>query len=80
MPSADLLCQFAVGNLKDNIVTPNSMLVEASGGTFYVTDHYLNHPFMLVKLSAVRRADLEEQLEQAWELAAPPRLRAQRSS
>ena len=53
------------------------LLVEASGGTFYVTDHYRNHPFVLVTLATVRRAELGEQLEQAWALAAPPRLLSQ---
>ncbi len=50
------------------------LLVEADPGTFYVTDHYRNAPFMLVRLSAVRRSELPELLESAWRLAAPRRL------
>jgi hypothetical protein len=44
---------------------------------FYLTDHYRNYPWVLVRLSVIGRAELAEQLGDAWELVAPPRLRAQ---
>ena len=42
--------------------------MKADPETFYITDHYLNYPYMLVRLSKVSREDLRELLEDAWEL------------
>ena len=39
--------------------------------TFYVTDHYLNYPWVLVRLSAIRSDQLTDLLRQAWRLRAP---------
>ena len=39
--------------------------------TFYVTDHYLNYPWVLVRLSAIRPDQLTDLLRQAWRLRAP---------
>jgi hypothetical protein len=36
---------------------------------FYVTDHYLSHPMMIVRLSAVGEDDLRELLNDAWKHA-----------
>ncbi len=41
---------------------------------FYVTDHYANHPAVLVRLSKVRRDVLRAVLEKAWRRVAPKRL------
>jgi hypothetical protein len=38
---------------------------------------YLNHPYLLVRLSAVAEAELAELLEQSWRRVAPGRLVAQ---
>jgi len=43
---------------------------------FYITDHYLNYPWMLVRLSKVRRDQLSDLLLQSWRRAAPKRLLA----
>jgi hypothetical protein len=50
------------------------VLMRADPETFYITDHYLNYPAMLVRLPRVRAAKLRELLEQAWRLVAPKRL------
>ena len=42
--------------------------------TFFITDHYLNYPAMLVRLATVREEDLRELLEEAWRRVAPPDL------
>jgi len=55
-----------------------SMRMKADPETFYITDHYLNYPYMLVRLAKVERDDLCELLEDAWELSAPKSLRSQR--
>ncbi|HXM35559.1 MAG TPA: MmcQ/YjbR family DNA-binding protein [Pyrinomonadaceae bacterium] len=52
------------------------ILIEADPETFYITDHYLNYPWILVRLANVRRDQLGELLKQAWLLAAPKRLAA----
>jgi len=44
--------------------------------TFYITDHYLKHPMMLVRLSSVYPDDLRDLLEQSWRRSAPARLTA----
>jgi hypothetical protein len=41
---------------------------------FYLTDHYLNYPAVLVRLSKVRPGLLSSVLEQAWRRMAPKRL------
>jgi hypothetical protein len=35
---------------------------------FFITDHYLNAPWMLIRLDKVADADLKELLEDAWRL------------
>jgi hypothetical protein len=42
--------------------------------TFFITDHYLNYPYMLVRLSTVRREDLKKLIEESWRRCAPPDL------
>lgn len=37
----------------------------------YITDHYLNYPSVLVRLSKVRADQLGELLEKSWRLRAP---------
>jgi hypothetical protein len=42
--------------------------------TYYLTDHYREHPWILVRLPHVTQSELEMLLEQAWRRAAPHRL------
>jgi len=53
-----------------------AMRMQADPKAFYITDHYLAYPWMLVRLSAVRRDDLADLLEESWRLRAPKRLLA----
>ncbi len=41
-------------------------LLAAEPGIYYVTDHYLNYPTVLVRLSRIGRRSLSELLEMAW--------------
>ena len=50
------------------------ILMEADPETFYITDHYLDYPWMLVRLSTVRIDQLRDLLRQSWRLAAPRKL------
>jgi hypothetical protein len=49
-------------------------LMQAEPEKFYITDHYLNYPWMLVRLSKVRRDQLSDLLLQSWRRVAPKRL------
>ena len=51
-------------------------LMSADPEKFYITDHYLNYPWMLVRLSKVRRDELSDLLVQSWRRAALKRLLA----
>jgi hypothetical protein len=37
---------------------------------YYLTDHYVNYPVVLVRLSQIRRDVLEDLLAQAWQFVA----------
>jgi len=54
-----------------------TMRMQADPKAFYITDHYQPFPWMLVRLSAVRRDDLADLLEESWRLRAPQRLLAE---
>lgn len=49
-------------------------LMQANPVTYYITDHYLNYPFVLVRLPTVQRQELRELLVKAWRKEAPKRL------
>lgn len=51
-----------------------ALVMEAEPDIFYLGDSYHDHPYVLVRLSAVRPARLRELLEDAWRLAAPGRM------
>ena len=52
-------------------------LIAEAPDVFYVTDHYVDHPWVLVRLSRTSFAALAEVVEQAWRQQAPPRLVAE---
>lgn len=49
-------------------------LMKANPESFYITDHYLKHPAMLVRLATVDLADLKNMILQSWRMMAPPKL------
>jgi hypothetical protein len=44
--------------------------VAADPKTYSVTDHYVNYPWVLVRMASVRRRELKELLKDAWRLGA----------
>ena len=50
------------------------LLMQDRPKTFFITDHYLNHPWVLVRLSTVDHDELGGLLEQAWRRFASRRL------
>lgn len=51
-----------------------AMRMQADPETFYITDHYVGYPMVLVRLATARRDDLRDVLEESWRSVAPPRL------
>jgi hypothetical protein len=49
-------------------------MMSADPEKFYITDHYLNYPWMLVRLSKVRADQLRDLLIGSWRRAAPKSL------
>ena len=48
--------------------------MQTNPGAFFITDHYRDYPWMLVRLSRVTAAELRDLLEQAWRRVASKRL------
>jgi hypothetical protein len=53
------------------------VLMGANPETFYITDHYRCWPYMLIRVSRVKRDELKGLLEEAWRGVAPKRLLAE---
>ena len=54
------------------------LLLKTWPTVFHITDHYRDYPWVLVRLSVIRRAQLAEVIEDAWARVAPPALRKAR--
>lgn len=50
------------------------MRMAADPSVYFITDHYLNYPWILVRLSRVDDADLRDLLREAWLRVAPSKL------
>jgi hypothetical protein len=50
------------------------LLMQTDRETFYITDHYRNYPYVLVRLASVDPGALPGLLEQAWRATAPKAL------
>jgi hypothetical protein len=65
-----------VARLKEDgetIVVPmgldeRAVRIEADPKVFFVTDHYVPFPYVLVRLAAVTRTELRELLQDAWRM------------
>ncbi len=65
----------------ESVVVPigladREMRMRADPRAFYITDHYVPYPWMLVRLRAIRRDDLANLLNECWRMRAPKRLLA----
>ena len=59
--------------LKMDIVSRDFVLREQPA-VFFMTDHYRDYPYVLVRLAALETGQAKELLEDAWRLSAPKRL------
>jgi hypothetical protein len=53
------------------------ILLQADPGVFFVTDHYLNYPMVLIRLDRIRRGALPDLILRSWRMVAPPKLVAE---
>jgi hypothetical protein len=56
------------------------ILMQSDPRVFYITDHYRDYPWVLVRFSAVDVAALPDLIERAWRLVAPKTLIAKYDS
>jgi hypothetical protein len=50
------------------------ILIQSDPHVFFITDHYRDYPWVLVRFSAVDPRALPDLLERAWRLVAPKAL------
>jgi hypothetical protein len=50
------------------------ILMQSDPQVFFITDHYRDYPWILVRLSAVDAGALPDLIERAWRLVAPKSL------
>jgi hypothetical protein len=56
------------------------ILLQTQPDVFFLTDHYLNYPMVLVRLDKISKAVLTDVTERAWRLVAPAKLVKQRDA
>lgn len=56
------------------------ILLQAQPDVFFVTDHYLNYPMILMRIEKVSKDVLLDVAERAWRLVAPGRLVKERDA
>ncbi len=56
------------------------LLMQTRPAVFYITDHYLGYPAVLLRLSAATRQEAADIIEMSWQFVAPKRLRAARGT
>lgn len=49
-------------------------LMKLNPDVFFITDHYTCWPYVLVRLSTVKKKDLSKLIEESWRRAAPKKL------
>lgn len=55
------------------------LLMQTKPEVFYITDHYLGYPAVLLRMSAASKKEAADIIEMSWQFVAPKRLKATRS-
>jgi hypothetical protein len=55
-------------------INEREALMKIDPETFYITNHYLKYPAMLVRLSTVQQDDLRKLIVESWRRSAPKEL------
>jgi hypothetical protein len=50
------------------------IMLQSAPSVFFITEHYRDYPWVLVRFSAVRARELPDLIERAWRLVAPKML------
>lgn len=50
------------------------IMIQSAPSTFFITDHYRDYPWVLVRFSAVQARELPGLIERGWRLVAPKTL------
>ena len=50
------------------------ILMQSAPEVFFITDHYRNYPWILVRLAALEKRTLPDLIARAWRLVAPKSL------
>jgi hypothetical protein len=50
------------------------ILLQSAPEVFFITEHYRNYPWVLVRIAAVEKRALPDLIERAWRLVAPKTL------
>lgn len=50
------------------------ILMQSAPEVFFITDHYRNYPWILVRFAALEKQALPDLIERAWRLVAPKTL------
>jgi hypothetical protein len=53
------------------------LLLQAAPRVFFLTDHYRDYPWVLVRLPVIETGELQDLLERAWATVAPRKLVAE---
>jgi hypothetical protein len=61
-------------------ILDRQILMQAAPDVFFITDHYRNHPWVLVRFSAVDKDALSDVIERAWRAIAPKALMTEREN
>jgi hypothetical protein len=56
------------------------ILLQAQSEVFFLTDHYVNYPMILMRIEKASRDVLMDVVERAWRLVAPDKLVKQRNA
>jgi hypothetical protein len=65
--------------LRTNLLD-REILLQSDPNVFFITDHYRDYPWILVRFSAVDPSALPDLIERAWRLVAPRTLTAKYDS
>jgi hypothetical protein len=56
------------------------LLMQTKPAIFFITDHYLGYPAVLIRLAAASRKEAADLIEMSWRFVAPKKLQAARDA
>ena len=56
------------------------LLMQTKPDVFYITDHYLGYPAVLLRMSVASKKEAADIIEMSWRFVAPKRLKAERAA